>query len=906
MPLETGSSLGPYEILGTLGAGGMGEVYRARDTKLGRDVAIKILPESFTHDPERVARFRREAQLLASLNHPNIGAIYGLDEAAASQFLVLELVDGESLAARIERGALSLADAMSIATDVAHALEAAHEQGIVHRDLKPANIVLTKDGRAKVLDFGLAKSVDSGSSPSQSPAITFMATMAQTQGVILGTAAYMSPEQAKGQAADRRTDVWALGCVLYEMLAGRKPFGGDDISDTIASVLRDTPDMSALPAAVPDGVRNVIARCLEKNRRDRIPDISAARLLIAAAVGGSAATTASVRAARGSGRHWLPWAVAGVLAAALAGVLLRAILSPSAASARTLKVTVRIGTTGDIVTELGASEVLSPDGRVLALAVTSKVGEPSRLYVRHLDELIARPLAGTDGVRAPFFSPDGQWIGFFADRKLKKIAVTGGQALVVADAQVSRGGAWMADGTILFQPKSAPGSPLMRVPADGGTPAPALTLEDKASTQRWAQVLPGGKDVLYTAATSVGAGFNYGNVMIQSLAGGPATLVIAGGYYGRYVPTGHILYVHDATLLAVPFDLSRRAVTGPPLTLIEGLSVDEATGGAQYSISADGTLAYMSGAGYAKIMPMAWLEGTGAMTPLRTQGAAFANPKFSPDGRRIAMDISAPVRDLWVYEWARDTLSRLTADPTDSSAPVWSPDGRDIAFSSKRDTRAFYNLYVKHADGTGAVTRLATASRHQIAGSWHPSGKYLAFGEQTETGFDVMVLPLEGNSTAGWKPGTPTVFLKTPAAEQNPEFSPDGRWLAYQSDESGRVEVYVRPFPAGDRKWQVSSLGGSYPTWSPTGHVLYYGTPESQIMEVPFAVAGDSFAPERPRLWSPVKFSAGFYGRYALHPDGRRFAIGRTAEDAERGDQITLVFNLFDELRRLTAPARQP
>jgi Tol biopolymer transport system component/predicted Ser/Thr protein kinase len=908
MSLATGSRLGVYEVLETLGAGGMGQVFRARDTTLGRDVAIKILPEDFTHDPERVARFRREAQILASLNHPNIGAIYGLDETSSTQFLVLELVDGESLAARLERGPLGLNEAMAVATDVALALEAAHEQGIVHRDLKPANIVLTRDGRAKVLDFGLAKATDGGSNPSQSPAITFMATMAQTQGVILGTAAYMSPEQAKGQAADKRTDVWAFGCVLYEMLSGRKPFAGEDISDTIASVLRDTPDWNALPAALPAGVRGVIVRCLEKNRRDRIPDVSAARLLLAESMAGPGAS-AGMRS-RGSSRSWLPWSIAALLAVSLGGVIARSVLSPPRAPAgHTVRLIARTGADGELFTQTGSSEVLSPDGRLIAFAVLKQVGALARLYVRRADELNARLLPGTDGAYSPFFSPDSQWVGFFAEGKLKKISVAGGVAMTIAEAQAGRGAAWAADGTIIFQPRSA-GTMLLQVPSSGGTPVPVFKMPTDNSTQRWPQLLPGDKSVLYTAALLDGTagnrqGFNNGSLMVQSLSGGAPKTVVSGGYYGRYVPTGQLLYVHDAALLAAPFDLDKLQVTGPAVSLAEGLAIDEATGGAQYSVSGDGTLVYLAGNGVARSVPLAWLSAGGSTTPLRSTPAELANPRFSPDGRLLAMDIADRSRDVWVYDWARDTLSRVTSDGADNTAPVWSPDGRDLIFSSKRDTRLYYNLYVRHADGTGPFVRLTTANHHQISASWHPSGKYFAYAEQSpDTNFDLMVLPLDGDSTTGWKAGTPTPFLRTPSIEQEPAFSSDGRWLAYQSDESGRVEVYVRPFPGGDRKWQISSAGGSYAVWSKTEHALYYTSPDWKIVKVPFTVTGDTFAPGKPQLWSPIQITPGIYRRFDLHPDGQRMAVARAVEDTARTDSMTLVFNLFDDLRRRTAPAK--
>jgi serine/threonine-protein kinase len=922
MPLVAGASLGPYQILAPLGAGGMGEVYRATDTRLKRDVAIKVLPDGFATDPERLARFQREAELLATLNHPNIAAIYGLEKTDGVTAIVLELVEGETIAEKLgqegqkgqeglerrEGRRLPLDEALPIARQIAEALEAAHDKGVIHRDLKPANIKVTPDGKVKVLDFGLAKLMESETASSaltMSPTLSVQATYA---GVILGTAAYMSPEQARGKPVDRRTDVWAFGCVLFEMLTGRQTFdAGDTVSDAVASILKNDPDWTRLPTDTPSGIRSLLRRCLQKDVQKRLPHIGAARLEIEEAllapIEGPSAASVTPRPRN----RLLPWAVA-IGAFAASGVLLVLWAPWRAAPLRApVQVSADLGADASLVTDQGSAAVISPDGRLLVF-VAETAGRPARLYTRRLEQLQAVPLEGTDFARNPFFSPDGQWVAFFAQDKLKKVSVRGGAAVALCDVSFGGGGSWAEDGTITFA--SLQNRALMRVPASGGRPEPVTTLaEGDMTNHRWPQVLPGGRALLYTDNSRL-AGFEDANLVVQQLPTGTRKVVQAGGYYGRYVPSGHLLYLHDATLFAAPFDLARLELTGPPVPVVEGLEFNR-LGGAQFAPSDEGTLAYVPGR--LPDVPIQWLEGNGNTTPLRAAATDWSNLVFSPDGGRLAFEISEGRQtDVWIYEWARDTLSRLTFGP-DAQKPVWTPDGRRVVFSSTRDSKQqTSNLYWQRSDGTGEIQRLTDSSTSEYAWSWHSSGKFLAYHQfNVDTRDDVLILPIEGEEATGWKPGKPIVFLNSPAAERAPMFSPDGRWLAYMSAESGRDEVYVRPFPAAAGKWQISSGGGAIPTWSRTGRELFFATPTQQIMVASYAVRGDSFVAEKARLWSKGRFvlrqhRGGPNRSFDLHPDGQRFAMAAVQEvqTAEKQDKVVFIFNFFDELRRL-APAKR-
>jgi len=931
MSLSSGTRLGAYEVLSPLGAGGMGEVYKARDTKLGRDVAIKILPELFVADPERVARFEREAQLLAALNHPNIAAIYGLEDSGPTKFLVLELVEGESLDARLRAQGghtgppLHEDDALAIARQIVDALEAAHGKGIIHRDLKPANIMLTPEGRVKVLDFGLAKVEGVGAGGSgrpggaggdftQSPTLTYAATQA---GMILGTAAYMSPEQAKGRLADKRSDIWGFGCVLYEMLTGKRAFDGEDATEMIAAVVRAEPDWTALPADIPPHVRTLVMRCLAKDRHARLADFAVARFLLDEGSSLASADTSRGGAATGAGspssqwRRALPWSLAAAALVALAVVLATFGGSRRAERAATpIRVKADIG--GDLTLDVsqGPAMALSPDGTLMVL-VAQKPGEPTRLHVRQLSQLQSMALAGTDEARAPFFSPDGQWIGFFAGGKLKKVSVTGGAPVTLCDAPNSRGGTWGPDGTIVFLPLPGGSVSLQRVPAGGGTPETFLPVREGEVSRRWPQILPNGKALIYTTTRTAGS-YDDGTIVAQPLPMGEARTVVRGGYFGRYLSSGHLVYVHQGTLFAVAMDAERLETRGQPIPVIDHLAASSGLGFGQFAASNDGTIAYRSGDADAGAAAILWGDRSGKTSMLRAAAADWSNLRFSPDGQRVALDIyDGSKNDIYVYEWSRDTLTRLTLDASDNQKPAWTPDGRRIVFRSNRD--GVGNVYWQRADGGGNVERLTDSTALHMPGSWHPSGKYLAFTSASAGGADVMILPMEGDERSGWKPGAPYVFVKGPPGASDPAFSPDGRWIAYFSLGPAAPEVFVQPFPGPGGKRQISNGGGVHPTWSRTGRELLFEALDQRIMVASYSVDGDAFIADKPRRWSDARVNVrprGFVsvpGRpYDLHPDGTRIAgaIAPPAQGEERPDHVVLVFNFLDELKRLTSPPR--
>jgi Tol biopolymer transport system component len=918
MGLAPGTRLGPFEITAKIGAGGMGEVWCAIDTNLGRQVAIKVLPEAFASDAERLARLEREARTLASLNHPNIAIIHGLEITDGIRALVMELVEGPTLADRIAQAPIPVDEALACAKQIAEALEAAHEQGIIHRDLKPANIKLRHDGTIKVLDFGLAKAIEPvvvAMSPgvSQSPTIT---TPAMTQmGIILGTAAYMSPEQAKGRAWDKRSDIWSFGCVLYEMLTGVRAFGGDDVSDTLAFVIAKEPDWSVLPSTTPAPIRKVLHRCLQRDRKRRLADIADVRLEIDEALampsGDEGAGTQANRVIQPVGwRRSLPWPLAGTLGAGLALVLMLWAPWRPMPSVAPLRLIAELGVNASLVNDPGAAVALSPDGALLAFVAQQTAGARPQLYVRRLQQLQATTLAGTEDGNSPFFSPDGEWIAFFADGKLKKISITGGAAITLCDAPNGRGGTWAEDGTIIFNPSTAPGVGLMLVSSAGGKPEPLTTIGEGEVTHRWPQVLPGGRAVLYTSHSGM-VGFDGANLVVQPLPSGPRTIVQRGGHYGRYLLSGHIVYVYEGTLFAAPFDLERLEVTGQPVPVLEGVDAIPRSGGANFALSTNGTLVYLSGLDVGDELPLDWMDRTGTTTPLRPTRANWSNVQFAPDGRRLAMDINdGKQTDVWVYEWASDRPSRLTLDPNLDEKPVWTPDGQRIVFASRRGNKSTSNLYWQRANGTNEVQRLTDSPNQQWPSSWHPSGRFLALYEQTaQSNDDVLILPIEGDERSGWKPGKATVFAGGPSSEREPMFSPDGRWLAFVSNRSGRSEVYVRPFSGSSGEWLISTDGGTNPTWSRTRRELFYAA-DFQIMVVPYVAEGDAFRAERPRLWSERRYSRGSRPsarRFDLHPDGNRFAISVVPEGQPetRRDKLVFIFSFFDELRRIRATSQK-
>jgi serine/threonine-protein kinase len=900
--VATGTIIGPYDVVGWLGAGAMGEVYRARDRRLGRDVAIKLILESFAADPNRLHRFEQEARATGQLNHPNVLAVFDVGVHLGAPYIVSELLEGESLRSRLKRGALAPLQAIDYVRQTAQGLAAAHDKGIVHRDIKPDNLFITDDGRVKILDFGIAKLTQPGAAVSTPlPSTTDTAVH-----LTVGTPGYMSPEQVRGEPVDARSDIFSLGTILYEMLTGVAAFTRDTPAETMTAILRDDLPVG-LPTDRPAGLARIVGRCLEKARERRFQSArDLAFGLEHLALTPHAAARQVARARAGS----VPTGLAAVTVAILAAAALTAWAwqpwrrLPLPASA--LRLSAELG--GDVSIppinlSFGQATTLSPDGTTMAFVGQPDAGARRQIYLRRLSDLQPTPLSGTNDAVIPFFSPDGKWIGFFAGGKLKTIAVGGGAPTTLADAPDQRGAWWSTDGTIVFSPTRTAGTRLMRVAAIGGPVEPVMPLADGEAIQLWPQVLPGGGAVLYTGSSIVGS-YDDAELVVQRLPDGPRKVVQHGGYHGRYLPSGHLVYVHEGALFAAPFDLDRLEVVGQAVRAIEGLMSNAITGGAQFTVSDTGTFAYLPGPSAGGGIPIDWLHRAGQATPLRATPANWFNARFSPDGSRLAMEIRSGSSDIWVYDWARDTLARMTSDPAQDARPVWDPDGNRIAFASGRLGPSAPNLYWQRADGTGEAVRLTESGNAQQPTSFHPSGRFLAFDEMTpRTDSNIMILPFDGDHVSGWKPGTPSPFLNTPALEAEATFSPDGRWVAYSSTESGRAEVYVRPFPGPGGKWQISTGGGMQPTWSRAHRELLYGV-MGTMMAASYRVDGDSFQADKPRRWSEGGYEPrGTNRMFDLHPDGNRLALAGTRPAAgAKTDKVVLIFNFFDELRRIAPP----
>ena len=874
-----GQIIGSYRITAKLGSGGMGEVYRARDTKLDRDVAIKMLPAAFAQDPERLARFEREAKVLASLNHPNIAQIYGVEERA----LIMELVEGETL-----HGPLPVETALNYAKQIADALEAAHEKGITHRDLKPANVMITPAGVVKVLDFGLASvaqtSAGDAGDPSNSPTLTISPTSA---GMIMGTAGYMSPEQARGKPVDKRADIWAFGVVLYEMLTGKRLFEGETISDTLAQVLTKEPDWEQVPAKV----RRLLQRCLEKDPAKRLRDISGVALLLEEAPEIAAPS-----------RSRLTWVVAAVtvIAVALGFGWWRATRPVD----RTLmRLSVDLGP--DAVAGQFTTAAISPDGARLVFPVKSPDGK-QMLATRLLEQTNPTEISGTEDGRDPFFSPDGKWIGFFAGGKMKKMSVQGGAPITLCDAPNARGASWGDDGNIVVALNNF--GALSRVSAEGGTPQPVTKLQE-ALTHRWPQLLPGSDTVLFTLSSST-LTFEDASIAAVSLKTGEVKILVRGGYFGRYLPTndatGHLVYVHEGVLFAVPFDPVRLVVHGTALAMVEDLAADPNEGAGQFSFtrvpSGPGTFVYRTGKVSVESYPVLWLDDSGRTQPLIAAPGSYETPRFSPDGQRLALAQNAGNNGgIFVYDWQRDTMTRLTFGTQLARNPTWSPDGKHIVFRFR--SGGVLSLGWIRADGAGETQHLLESKNLMLPYSFFPDGRRLAFDEiDPKTGNDLWTLPLDASDPDHPKPGKPELFLRTPANEHAPAVSPDGRYIAYQSDESGRNEVYVRPFPGPGGKWQISNAGGTSPVWSHNSHELFFQNLDNRIMVTDYEPKNDSLVVGKPRLWSDRQLRSGYgVSNYDLAPDGKRFTIfPELNAPAEQNGAVhnTFLLNFFDELRR--------
>jgi len=859
MPLAVGDKLGYYEILAPLGAGGMGEVYRARDTKLDREVAIKVLPAALAQDPERLARFEREAKVLASLNHPNIAQIYGVEDRA---------VEGETL-----RGPLPLETALGYARQIADALEAAHEKGIIHRDLKPANIMITPDGVVKVLDFGLAAVTStSGTDPANSPTLTMGATQA---GMILGTAAYMSPEQARGKAVDKRADIWAFGVVLYETVTGRQLFQGEDVSHTLASVIMKEPELEP----VSPNLRRVLKRCLEKDPKKRLRDIGDVWLLLEQ-------TEPAPPLSRPGSVSWLGWAAAAVVTLALA-VLAFVHFRETPPQTPVLRATILPPehTTLEFQNGLGLP-ALSPDGkRIVFGAHTSDGNNP--LWVRPLDGLAAQPLAGTEGATFPFWSPDSRYIAFFAEGKLKKIDASGGPAIALANAPVARGGSWSLDGVIIFSPGNNVG--LERVSSAGG---PATVLPAAPGRLPW--FLPDGRHFLYQNASAGTRNTPY--ILVGSLDGGPSKTVGDASSNALYAQ-GCLLYIRDGTLMTRPFDAKRLVATGEEAPLAEHVQSVLNTGTAGvFSVSSTGLLAYRTGAGSGRSV-MTWFDRSGKPGTTVGEPALLGRFQLSPDRKSVAAAVSdsSGSSDIWIYDVSRGIPTRLTTDPARDENPVWSPDGRSIAFRSNR--KGHFDLYRRSANGAGVDELLYADDLEKYPSSWSPDGKFLLFyAVNSKTKADILALPVTPETPGG--PLNPAVILQTPFTEGVAQFSPDGKWIAYQSQESGFAEIYVTQFPPPSSgpggKRQISTGGGQLPRWRQDGKEIFYITVGPRLMAAEVAVKGDTVEVGQVRtLFGPLSTLES----YDVSADGQRFLITYSPEKTS-AEPLTLIQNWAAGLKK--------
>jgi eukaryotic-like serine/threonine-protein kinase len=894
MSLGPGARLGPYEIVSAIGAGGMGEVYLATDTNLGRQVAIKVLPEAFAQDAERLARFEREAKTLASLNHPHIAQIYGLEKSSGVHALVMELVEGEDLSQRIARGPIPLDEALPIVKQIAEALEAAHEQGIIHRDLKPANIKVRSDGTVKVLDFGLAKALEpavaAGRDASLSPTITSPAMMTSV-GVLLGTAAYMSPEQARGKAADRRSDIWAFGCVVYEMLAGRPLFNAVGIADTLARVITKEPDYSVLPANMPLAILRLLRRCLQKEWKNRLADISDAKLEIHEALAELTAEKSARITAPGRARERgvLAVAVLAIVTALVAGVL--SYRRSPAPDTRVYRSSILLppGTSFGVVIP-SSRFALSPDGRQLAF-VAATAGGVSQLWLQPLDGLSAHPLPGTEGAASPFWSPDNRSIAFYAGGKLKIVDAAGGTPITLADAIGNPGGAWNRDNVILFS-SIGTGSVIRRISASGGMPSPVTKLEDtNRETQHWAPFfLPDGRHFLYVAAGSKSGPNTLNGIYVTSLESPDRKLLVRGGSNAKYAE-GHLFFMKGQTLMSQPFDPDRLELTGTPVPIAEEVAVGGLSGSfGGYAVSDNGVLAYQRGAG-GDVSQLIWVDRTGKQLETIADLAEYGDVELSPDGRRVAVSIgtaTGTTRDIWLVDLLRGLRTRFTFDPLQDILPTWSPNGDEIFFSSNR--HGIYEIYRKVTSGSGNDDVLHSSdSGNEFPLSWSRDSRFALIGRGAAGAGDIWVLPLSGDQK-------PYPFVESSFDEYPAVFSFDGRWVAYASNESGRYEVYVAPFPKRGGKWQVSTAGGNYPRWRRDGRELFYLAPDNRLTAATVNGEGSGFEIGIAHTLFETRTLVNSRYMYDASPDGQRFLINTRVEQVSQ--PITLVVNWLALLRR--------
>ncbi|MGC2723178.1 MAG: protein kinase [Candidatus Acidiferrales bacterium] len=877
--------MGPYEILDAIGAGGMGEVYRARDSRLGRDVALKVLPEAFSRDAERMIRLEREAKVLASLSHPNIASIYGVEESNGGRALVMELVGGATLARRIGQGALPLDETLPIAKQISEGLEYAHERGIIHRDLKPSNLKQTPDGQVKILDFGLAKALEGETTELELQNSPTLSAASTRTGVLLGTAAYMSPEQARGKRVDRRADIWAFGCVLYEMLSGAPAFGGETTSDILACVIRAEPDWSSLPGSLPPRIRELLRRCLQKDPRQRLQAIGEARVTIEEALAGAhdIAVSAGPSVGHLKPRERIAWTVATALLAIAAALLGIGYFSRAPKPGQPIISQLSPPkNTEFILTGLSAGPpVLSPDGNRLAFAARGADGKQF-LWVRSLDETTEGPLAGTEGATFPFWSPDSRSLAFFASGKLNRIEASGGPPLALCDAVSGRGGAWGADGTILFARLSGP---IFRVPASGGTPQPVTKLPESLGqfSHRWPQLLPDGRHFLFLGqATSIGDATIY----VGSLDGSEPKLLLRNESNAVYAPPGYLLFARQGTLLAQLFDAKKLQLAGDAVPLAAHDAVDSTMSRGNFSVSENGILVYASGSlSQARLL---WFDRAGRQLSETGTVDFYGFPRISPDGRKLAVSKVSGTNSssIWIFELDRGTSARLTFSAGRSDLPAWSPDGKSIVFVFTQDGKR--HIYQKPADGTGTATPLVVGEGGEIFPSWSSDGRYLVFQTHSKQGtspWEIWAQPLFGDHKPFPVVENPQFLQGTPA------LSPDGKWLTYDSDESGRVEVYLTPFLHGGGKWQVSPNGGNCPRWRADGRELLYMSLDNKLMSAEISEQASSVVVGKVQpLFQSNPVPSAPECMYDLTPDGKTFVVVTLA--GEQGSKpLTLAVN---------------
>ncbi|MEE8368628.1 MAG: protein kinase [Thermoanaerobaculia bacterium] len=879
-----GTTVAHFKVTAKLGEGGMGQVFRATDTKLDREVAIKVLPEAFTNDPERLARFEREAKVLASLNHPHIAGIHGLEEVDGQKFLILELVEGESLADRIARGKLPAEEALELALQMAQGLEAAHEQGIVHRDFKPANVQVTPDGQVKILDFGLAKAMERSTTDAdftQSPTLTAQMTGA---GVLMGTAAYMSPEQARGTEADKRADIWAFGVVLFEMLSGKMVYSGKTVSDILAGILAREPEWKALPADTPAAVQQLLHRCLEKEAFERMRDIGEARIAIERFLRGededSATSIGSSDTPKGAVRSgiWRP-AAAVLLLAALASSfmwwrqateldpMVRASINPPE------------GTVWDLDSSRPGPVSLSPDGRQLAFVARDEAGT-SLLWVQNLGDAAALPLANTEGAAYPFWSPDSKRIGFFASQKLKKVDASGSPPVTLCGADRGKGGSWNQAGDIIFAP--SPYSPLHRVAAGGGESVAITELDSEAgeNSHRHPRFLPDGRRFLYLVRHVGGNAENV--VRVRSLDGDLSLDLMQSPTFVEFA-AGHLLFVRESTLMARPFDPKKLEFRGDAFPLVEEILDISGAAASVFAVTDSGLLAYQVGS-LTQEMPLVWIDREGRIEGPFGDEADYGDLALSPDGRLAAVSIGdeGGQSDIWIYDMSRELRSRFTFNGANEFAPRWSPDSRRVYFTSNRDSQ--FGIYVKGVAGGLDETLVHGGKDFTVAQSISPNGQTLVFSERkAETGWDLMALSLgEG--------GEPIPLIQTEFQELSGRISPDGRWMTYHSRESGESEIYVTRYPSPGAKWQVSTAGGTQPAWRADGREILYRAPGDTIMAAEITFRAESLQIGKVIELFSTALTPGPGRKWSPTADGQRFLIIAPPE-GQQSSPIHLVLN---------------